>query len=411
MSSDHDQAFVWVWLPGRSEPVVAGRLDLVGDVVTFIYGRSYLERPERVPLFLPELPFGDATLYPLDGMRAPGCIADSSPDSWGQRVVLRRLGAEAAEQVGLLTYLLESGTDRFGALDFQASPTVYEPRITHAPLEELLTAADLMEAGLPLSPDLELALLHGSSLGGARPKALLTGPDGRKLIAKFAQRSDTYPVVNAEGVAMDLARRAGLHVAPAEVVHCLDSDVLLVDRFDRSASEGERRLTVSALTILQLDERWARYATYSGLAEAIRLRFTDAASTLRELFSRIAFNICVGNTDDHARNHAAFWDGQAERLTLTPAYDVCPQQRSTGEASQAMAYGPGGERRSRLALLVDGAHLYLLERGEAQEIVDRVVAVIRAEWSDAADQARLTQADRDLLWESQILNPSIFYAG
>ena len=53
MSSEHDQAFVWVWLPGRSEPVVAGRLDLVGDVVTFIYGRSYLERPERVPLFLP----------------------------------------------------------------------------------------------------------------------------------------------------------------------------------------------------------------------------------------------------------------------------------------------------------------------------------------------------------------------
>ncbi len=76
-----------------------------------------------------------------------------------------------------------------------------------------------------------------------------------------------------------------------------------------------------------------------------------------------------------------------------------------------MAYGPDGERRSRLALLVDAAHLYLLGRVEAQEIVDRVVALIRAEWSDAADQARLTQADRDLLWESQILNPSIFYEG
>ena len=99
MSSEHDQAFVWVWLPGSVEPVVAGRLDLVGDVVTFIYGRSYLERPERVPLFLPELPLGDATLYPLDGMSAPGCIVDSGPDSWGQRVVLRRLGAQAAEQV------------------------------------------------------------------------------------------------------------------------------------------------------------------------------------------------------------------------------------------------------------------------------------------------------------------------
>jgi len=170
-------------------------------------------------------------------------------------------------------------------------------------------------------------------------------------------------------------------------------------------------LTVSALTILQLDERWARYATYSGLTEAIRLRFTDAGGTLRELFSRIAFNICVGNIDDHTRNHAAFSDGRAERLTLTSAYDVCPQQRSTGEASQAMAYGPDGERRSGLAPLVDAAHLYLLDRVEAEEIVERVVAEIRAGWSDAADRARLTQADRNLLWESQILNPSIFYAG
>jgi hypothetical protein len=76
-----------------------------------------------------------------------------------------------------------------------------------------------------------------------------------------------------------------------------------------------------------------------------------------------------------------------------------------------MAYGPDGERRSRLAPLVDAAHLYLLDRVEAREIVDRVVAVIRDEWSDAADRARLTHADRDLLRESQILNPSIFYEG
>lgn len=76
-----------------------------------------------------------------------------------------------------------------------------------------------------------------------------------------------------------------------------------------------------------------------------------------------------------------------------------------------MAYGPDGERRSRLALLVDAAPFYLLDRGEAQEIVDRVVAVIRAEWSHAADRARPTQADRDLLWEGQVLNPSFFYEG
>ncbi len=414
MTSEDTQAFVWVWLPGMTEPVVAGRLDLVGDVITFVYGRRYLERPERVPLFLPELPLQDAVLYPLDGMHTPGCIVDSGPDSWGQRIIIRRrLGAESVEQnvgrIGLLTYLLDSGTDRFGALDFQPSPTEYVPRVSKVPLDELLTAATRMDAGLPLSPALELALLHCSSLGGARPKALLDGPDDRKLIAKFARQSDTFPVVNAEGAAMYLARCAGLDVANTEVVHCLDADVLLVDRFDRNEIPLERKMAVSALTIQQLDERWARYATYTRLAETIRLRFTDAKATLRELFARVAFNICVGNTDDHARNHAAFWDGRAERLTLTPAYDVCPQQRSVGEVNQAMAYGPDGERRSRLQPLVRAAPLYLLDPSEARQIVDRLVEVIRTEWSDAADRARLTDTDRNLLWESQILNPSIFY--
>ena len=69
---------------------------------------------------------------------------------------------------------------------------------------------------------------------------------------------------------------------------------------------------VSALTILELhdaDGIAGRYATYVDLAHQVRSRFTAPDATLRELFSRIVFNILVGNTDDHARNHSAFWDG------------------------------------------------------------------------------------------------------
>ena len=73
-----------------------------------------------------------------------------------------------------LTYLLESGSDRIGALDFQASATEYVPRaLDHATLDELAEAAERVEQGIPLSPELDQALLHGSSVGGARPKALL----------------------------------------------------------------------------------------------------------------------------------------------------------------------------------------------------------------------------------------------
>ena len=41
---DYDEAFVWIWLPNASDPVVAGRLEVVGDRLHFNYGKSYLER-------------------------------------------------------------------------------------------------------------------------------------------------------------------------------------------------------------------------------------------------------------------------------------------------------------------------------------------------------------------------------
>ena len=131
-----------------------------------------------------------------------------------------------------------------------------------------------------------------------------------------------------------------------------------MSRFDRVPGTRQRRAVVSALTILELDELMARYASYADLAQIIRERFTDARASLRELFARITFNILTGNSDDHARNHAAFWDG--EWLTLTPAYDICPQPRGGGETSQAMIIGADGFRMSQLAGCVERASTYLL---------------------------------------------------
>jgi serine/threonine-protein kinase HipA len=408
MTSEAAEAFVWVWLPGASEPVVAGRLETSGEIVYFTYGRSYLDRSGAIPLYLPELPLRQGRIRPPDGLTAAGCIRDSGPDAWGQRVILqRRSGRLTADsdtgELGLLTYLLESGSDRIGALDFQASATAYEARTSEASLDEMVTAADRLDAGLPLPPALETALLHGTSVGGARPKVLLNDGD-RRLIAKLSARSDPYPVVKAEAVAMELARRVGLDVALTEVTEVLGHDVLFVDRFDRPEGGRQRRMLVSALTILNLDVMMARYATYYSLADAIRSRFAEPRQALRELFSRITFNICVSNTDDHARNHAAFWDGKI--LTLTPAYDICPQPRSGGEATQAMAIRRDGYRYSQLAGCVAAASdTYLLSKNEAQDIIDRQVDTIRSEWDEAADAARLTSVERDRLWGRQILNP------
>ena len=101
-----------------------------------------------------------------------------------------------------LTYLLQSGSDRIGALDFQHSPFEYVPRVPQAAtLEELLSAVEKVEQGLPLTPALDQALLYSTSIGGARPKAMTQDGDTR-MIAKFSSSTDTYNIVKAEYIAM-----------------------------------------------------------------------------------------------------------------------------------------------------------------------------------------------------------------
>jgi serine/threonine-protein kinase HipA len=136
-------------------------------------------------------------------------------------LINRKLGMKGGDaalvELDELTYLLDSGSDRIGALDFQQSATQYVPRHTQQPtLEELLTAAEKVERGVPLSPELDQALLHGTSLGGARPKVLLEDGE-RKFIAKFSASNDLYSVVKAEFMAMRLADEVGLDVAPVHL--------------------------------------------------------------------------------------------------------------------------------------------------------------------------------------------------
>lgn len=409
----YSEAFVWIWLPGETEPVVAGKLSQEGQSLLFNYGKSYLERPNAIPVYDQELPLAPGVLPLSAGLSMPNCIRDAAPDAWGRRVLINRLlglkGNQAGNSAQLdeLTYLLESGSDRIGALDFQQSAIEYVPRAAmNAPLEELLTAADMVEKGVPLTPELEQALRHGTSIGGARPKALIE--DGnKKYIAKFSSSTDLYSVVKAEFIAMRLAALTGLNVAPVSMVQAANKDVLLIERFDRiHAGDGwQRKVMVSALTLLELDEMMARYASYEDLAEIIRHRFKSAPATLKELFSRLVFNILCGNTDDHARNHAAFWNG--EMLELTPAYDICPQGRTGNETTQAMLI-VGENRMSQLSSCLTAAHNFLLSSEEAQAIIEHQITVIEGNWTNVCDEANLSQTDRTLFWKRQFLNDFAF---
>lgn len=404
-----NHAYVWIWLPGETEPVVAGRLMREGERLTFTYGASYRQRANAIPIYAPELPLRAGRIEPSPPLMMPGCIRDGSPDAWGRRVLINRLAGSDLDigdvsAAGELTYLLRSGSDRVGALDFQESATEYVPReASEASLEDLLLAAESIETGRPLPPALEQALRHGTSIGGARPKAQVD--DGnQKFIAKFSSSGDLYPVVKAEFVAMCLAGNCGLDVAEVALIHSTGKDVLLIERFDRikTAAGWTRRALVSALTLFGLDEMMARYASYEDLAELIRHRFVAPRETLKELFGRLCFNVLCGNTDDHARNHAAFWDGRM--LALTPAYDLCPQARTGNEATQAMLI-KGEDRHSRLTTCLAAAPDFLLAEDEAVTIIENQITAIAQHWSTVCDQAALGPTERTFLAGRQFLNP------
>ena len=410
MTSDPYRArrvFVWTWLPGESVPVVAGAVDRVGaDRLDFTYARSYLDNENAISLYTPELPLRRGTQEPLGGLMVAACLKDATPNSWGERVIGNHLGSGDAE-LSIETYMLESGSNRLGAIDFQDSPQEYRPRLETASLDELYDAAEKVLAGEPLSPAIGDALLNGTAIGGAHPKVAVSDDSGTEYIAKLSVSTDAHPWIRAEAVAIELARRCGIDVPDARVTTSMGRDVLLVERFDRLPG-GRRHHVVSGLTMLGFDALLgARYGSYPEMLDVLRELGRAPHDIGRQLFERVVFNIAIGNNDDHARNHAALWDGQS--LELTPAFDLTPQVRSTDTSAQAMAIGRDGSRASQFSVCVAAAADYGLSRPEAKQIIHRTVWTIEEHWRDAADAAGLGEADRNLLWKRSVLNKSVFY--
>ena len=409
MASTSD-IFVWVWLPAASDPIPAGRLrEGPPGQFSFEYGRRYLQRGDAISLS-PTLPLSDAIFAPTGSLGLPGAVRDASPDVWGRRVVQYQIeegrGRDAdTGDVDERTYLLNSSSNRFGAIDFQRSAAEYVPRAAApASLSELLSAADIVGAGGDLPFELERALLSGTAMGGARPKAIIR--DGAlEYIAKFTTSTDNFPSIAAEAASMFLADKAGLNVARTRVQSVFGRSVLLVERFDRT-DDGGRTLAVSALTLTGLDELQARSGSYVEFLDTLRVHGAREG-TAAELFARIAFNMAISNSDDHLRNHAALWDGKT--VTLSPAYDLSPMRRSGETATQAIAYDRTGTKRSSFSDLIAVRSLYDLTLGQANDIVGRVEDVVRTHWDEAADFGMLTAADRDLLWGRQFLNPGTLY--
>ena len=416
-----DRAYLWLFPPGQAEPVVCGVVAWNGAEYVFRYGKSYLARPDAIPLSIPGRPLGELTgePYVLDH-ELSGAVRDAAPDAWGRRIIQREIGktldptGEAPYhlegELGEIDYLLGAGTDRIGALDVTDRPDAYAPRAKPIrPLADALEAAERMERGQELDDDLDAALNHGTSIGGARPKVLFRR--GKSwLVAKFSSSRDTLNMIAAESGAMRLAAKAGLNVADTRVLEVSGKDVLLVRRFDRdthATGARTRRHMLSAMTLLDLDEYAVRTgeASYLELADVLRQYARVFEGDGRELFRRMVFNILIGNTDDHARNHACFWDGTA--LDLTPGYDICPQPRLGYSADLAMVVGHQG-RAATLNNALSQAERFGLSEHEAAECVDAMHEVVEPHWKELFSAAGMEAGDIEYLAKATILSPSIF---
>ncbi|MCE2520513.1 MAG: HipA domain-containing protein, partial [Alphaproteobacteria bacterium] len=186
-------------------------------------------------------------------------------------------------------------------------------------LPAFLNAADAILSNTETAEDLRLLLNEGSPLGGARPKSAVIDNDGHLAIAKFPKNDDDRSIPHGEVLAMTLAAAAGINVARATLLDVAGRPVSLITRFDR---DGDRRIPfVSAMTLLGLND--GDDATYTDIAEIIRMYSSAPTEDLHELWRRIVFNVMVGNLDDHLRNHGFLYD-RDNTWRLSPAYDLNP---------------------------------------------------------------------------------------
>lgn len=416
------ECFVYVQLPGTLTTVVCGRYEwtITRDgraVGRFVYGRSYRERADAVPLDPFHLPLAP-TVYEtarLDGVF--GVLRDAAPDAWGRRVIERMAGRQDLDEVD---FLLESAQDRAGALSFGRGPEPPGPvrafnRVVQ--LKELRRAAALIEQDVPDPVPAQIADLldPGTSLGGARPKNVVEDEEGL-WIAKFPQRGDRWNNAPVEAAMLSLACRCGIRVPETRVERVGTESVLLVKRFDRERVDGDegrdedrtgylRHRMASALTVLDAEDTATdrRNWSYVLLADELQRWSARPRQDKAELFRRMVLNALICNVDDHPRNHAVIAPGREWRLA--PAYDLTPNSRQGLEERRlALECGDLGRLATRENLLSRSLR-FGLRPDEADAIVDEMAETVAATWR--GEVLRHGGSERDC----QLIEPAFTYPG
>ena len=410
--STEKHIYVYTDTRDLNEPLFLGILNSTvvrgKEIFSFEYSKEWLKNSSRFAID-PQLNLFEGRHFNADDKPNFGIFTDSAPDRWGRVLMNRREALSAKIENRKKKTLVESDyllgvfdELRIGALRFKTDPKGNflndDKKLSAPPMASL---RELQSASLKIEDEengasdddrlkwLNLLLAPGSSLGGARPKANVVAPDGSLWIAKFPSKNDSTDVEAWEMVANDLAKTLRLNVPKVELKKFASKrHTFLTKRFDR---ENNKRIHfASAMTLLGYSDgaNASDGASYLELAEFIS-RF-GAPSDLRELWTRIVFNICIGNSDDHLRNHGFIWDEHCWRLS--PVYDITPNPDATGLSLNITE----DDNSLDLNLALEVAPYFKVSKRDAKEIIKDFKKTIAECWNDFADNYKISKTEQHI---------------
>jgi len=402
----HQDNALEVWLDcDLGQPCLVGTLAHDRGQIRFHYERGWL-RDARAFALDPDLSLDEAPFFPKLELGNFGIFLDSTPDRWGQTLMKRRealqakdekrtprtlyawdflIGVQDFTRQGALRFRL-AGTEEFLGNEKMAAPPSTTLRELDAVAYQLSSRRiDDLDA---LRKWLSVLVAPGASLGGARPKANFTEADGSLWIGKFPARDDDRDVGAWELVVHGLALKAGVDVPAAKAVRLNNEfHTFCVQRFDRA--NGARRFYASAMTLLRKEQ--SEGTSYLELAQFLRSKGdgAHADADLEQLFRRVAFNVAVGNRDDHLRNHGFILGATGWRLA--PAFDVNP---NIDKAEHVLNIDDVDNRPSLQTVLTTAA-FYGLTDERGKQIIEEVACAVDG-WESRARQAGIARGDVEL---------------
>lgn len=402
------QVYVYADFDWMDEPMFVGELRYESirgeDNYGFRFSESWLA--SYGSLFISEdLNSFSGFQYTKPGKNIFGCFSDALPDRWGRTLLKRRegiladkegravrrlssfdflIGIDDFSRMGGFRFKTDKDSDFINTDDSLRIPPIANIRELEYASREIERSEEMSE--LPEEKWLLEILAPGSSLGGARPKANIIDKDDRLYIAKFPSRKDDYDIGLWEHFSHIMANKAGINTAVTRPI--LSSDrfhILLSLRFDRK--EGKRVHFASAMTMLGLsdgDNASSGYG-YLDILDFIIRHSSRVEENIKEIYRRIAFSICIANTDDHFRNHGFLLTPKG--WVLSPAYDMNPTLNQYHSLLITR-----NSNKSDLNVLIDASDDYMLMPNDRDEIIDEVITAMRS-WKDIATSLNLPRRD------------------